>query len=132
MPKVQAKHQFHRYIEEIKRDPAKFKEYHYESAERMKRRRSELSKLAKNNNKVLKEKREKDRIRQKKLREEKKNYSKEKENFGPYICKQTFVKAVKKAENALPEGLATNLLLNRSSMKFRVAIFELLLITNAM
>lgn len=96
-----------RFLEKIKRDPAKYKAYCDEAAERMRRRREVISKLTKTNSKLLSEKRENDRIRQKKLRDRKRNDAKEKNTYiEPYTCKQTLGKAVKKAESALPVDLA--------------------------
>lgn len=61
----------------------------------MRKRREKLSNLAKTNSKMLKERREKDRMRKKKLRDRKKSAAKAKEKLEPYTCKQTLEKATK-------------------------------------
>lgn len=89
-----------RWRERLKQDENKLKEHKDKQAERMREYRKRKACEAKNNSKILKEKRNKDRVRQQKCRAIKKNSSTQYKSG--YLCKQTLSKAIKKVERALP------------------------------
>lgn len=88
------------YLNRIKSDASRHKEYRQKAVERMKKRRAELSKLPK---KIKLQLQVEERLRLKKYREKKKNQPKP--QLQSYNSKQTLGKAIKKAENALPKDL---------------------------
>lgn len=96
-----------KYMEGIKNNPIKKKKYLEKAAERMKKHRSKLKQLASNNKKVLNSLREKERIKKQKMRIRIANERKETNiTLEPYNSKQSFGKALKKAEMALPKEAA--------------------------
>lgn len=99
-----------RYRKKLKADALKSQISRRKAKERSQKYRNKFIELAKTNNKMLEERKEKNRIRQQKYRAEKKCKSQEanlniREMCNNYKCKQTFGKALKKAEKPLPVNL---------------------------
>lgn len=92
--------------EELKKNEEKIKKYRKKEAERQRVYRRKMADAAKKDEKLLQEKRTKDRIRQQRRRGE---INKSVRNFIPessYKCKQTLGKAIGKVEKALPIDLS--------------------------
>jgi len=114
-----------RWRNKLKEDQVKFKTFKLKNNERNRNARQEKKKMAERDVQIIEERKKYERTRKRELRKKVKELKRaEKNEILPYSCKQTFGKALRKLENALPADLERKHMLIKALHKKYVGSME--------